>query len=415
MKNARLIAFEILDDIIKDGAYSNIAVDKSLRNAESKDKAFVSNIVYGVIERRITLDYLINQHLKSKPKRKIMIALYIGTYQLYFMDKVPASAAINTTVELAGEVGLGYYKKLINAVLRSVDNNRIDIDKIEDLSVRYSCPEHLINMWKKMYGEDKTLGILSAINSKPPVFAVPNTLYVNADELQYELENAEVKCEVFEEVVKITSGFDLNSLKPFNDGLFHIEDYSSFFCANALDAQAGEIVVDFCSAPGGKAFTVAERINNTGKVYAYDLYEHRVKLISDGARRLGLTNIVADINDACVDSNNVPMADRILCDVPCSGFGIIRRKPEIRYKELDSIKELPQIQYKILETSAKHLKSGGRIVYSTCTLNKRENEKVVQKFIDNNSNYSLVYDKTIFPTTDGGDGFYYAVMEKRND
>ncbi len=415
MKNARLIAFEVLDSILKDGAYSNISVDKALENTQGKDKAFVSSLVYGVIERKLTLDYLINQHLKTKAKRKVVLALYIGTYQLYFMDKVPSSAAINTTVDLAGEVGLGYYKKLINAVLRNIDRNRIVIDKIQDLSVRFSCPAHLINMWKKMYGQDKTLEILHSINGKPPVFAVPNKLYVSADELQYELENCDIHSDVVGDVVMITSSFDLNNCKPFEDGLFHIEDYSSFCCAAALEANEGDTVLDVCSAPGGKAFTIAEILNNTGTVCAYDLYPHRVKLILDGAERLGLTNIKASVNDACKYNGDIPKADRILCDVPCSGFGIIRRKPEIRYKDLDSIKELPEIQHKILATSAQYLKSDGRMIYSTCTLNKRENERVVQRFLSENSDFTLIYDKTIFPLADGGDGFYYAVMEKTDD
>lgn len=415
MKDARLIAFEILHGIFKDGAYSNIATDKALSNVDAKDKAFVSSLVYGVTERRLTLDYFINQYLNTTPKLKIKLLLYLGTYQLYFMDKIPSSAAINTTVNLAGEVGLEYYKKLINAVLRKVDTGRIDIDSIDDLSVRFSCPPHLINMWRKMYGEENTLSILKTINGRPPVFAVPNTLYVDSEELQYELLNCNIDCEVFGNAVKINSAFDLNKCKPFADGLFHIEDISSAECAKALDAKEGETVIDVCSAPGGKTFTISECMNNTGKVYAFDLYPHRVKLISDGAERLGLTNITANVNNAEEFNPEIPAADKILCDVPCSGFGIIRRKPEIRYKELDSIKELPEIQYKILETSSRYLKNGGRLIYSTCTLNKRENEKVVTRFLNSYSDFKLLYDKTIFPSVDGGDGFYYAVMEKEND
>lgn len=415
MKDARLIAFEVLYDIFKGGAYSNIAVEKALSNINGKDKPFITSIVYGVVERRITLDYIINQHLKSKAKPKIMIVLYIGTYQLYFMDKVPVSAAVNTSVELADKVGLGYYKKLINAVLRKINENRIDIDSIEDLSVRYSVPANLINMWKKMYGEENTLSILAAVNGRPPVFAVPNTLFVDADELSYELLDCGIDCEVINDAVRINSSFDLSDCKPFESGLFHIEDLSSFECAKALDSKEGETVIDVCSAPGGKAFTIAERMNNCGKVYAFDLYEHRVKLINNGANRLGLDNIVAKVNDAEVFNDKLPLGDKVLCDVPCSGFGIIRRKPEIRYKELDSIKELPEIQYKILTTSSKYLKPCGRLVYSTCTLNKKENEKVCDRFLIENTDFVKIYDKTIFPTDDGGDGFYYAVLEKKND
>lgn len=415
MKDARLVAFETLYDVLKDGAYSNIAIDNSLSEVNQKDKPFISSIVYGVIERKLTLDYILDKFLTSKPKLKIRIVLYIGAYQLYFMDKVPSSAAINTSVNLAGKVGLEYYKKLINAVLRKVDAERIDIDSIDDLSVKYSCPPHLINMWRKMYGKESANSILEAINGKPPVFAVPNTLYIDADELQYELLNCGIDCSVVGDVVKISSSFDLSNCKTFIDGLFHIEDLSSYNCAVALDAKSEETVFDICSAPGGKAFTIAERMKNKGRIYAFDLHEHRVKLINDGAKRLGINIIDAEVNDALIFNSEFPKADRILCDVPCSGFGIIRRKPEIRYKELDSIKELPEIQYNILNTSAKYLKDGGRLIYSTCTLNKRENEKVVERFLSENSCYSLKYSKTEFPSSDGGDGFYYAVMEKKND
>ena len=331
------------------------------------------------------------------------------------MDKVPPSAAINESVKLAGEVGCGYYKGLINAVLHKIDSNRIDISSLEDLSIRYSCPPHLINMWRKMYGEDNLKQILSSMNEKPPVYAVPNALFVTADELQYELLCEGIESETEGEVVRITSSLDLSDCLAFKRGLFHIEDKSSFECAKALGAMPGETVIDVCSAPGGKAFTVAERMNNCGKLLAFDLHGHRVELIKSGAERLGIEIINAEINDATEFNGAVPFADRILCDVPCSGFGIIRRKPEIRYKDLDSIKELPALQYKILSTSAKYLKPGGTLVYSTCTLNKRENEKVVEEFINNNSVFKLIKSVTVFPSPDGGDGFFYAVMEKSND
>ena len=413
MKNSRLIAFEILYKINKENAYSNIALDKALGAYDVKDKAFISKLVLGVTERRITLDYLIKPYLKGKTKPKVMLILFLGAYQLYFMDKVPSSAAINTSVELAGEVGVSYYKNLINAVLHKIDNNRIDIDKIDDLSVKYSVPENLIKFWSKMYGEERCESILKAVNSKPPVFAVPNTLYVTSEELMYELLNSGVECEEAGELVKINSMSDISSLKPFKDGLFHIQDMSSFECARALEAKEGETVLDICSAPGGKAFTIAEAMNNKGKVYAFDIHEHRVKLIEKGAQRLGLSIVEASINDAEEFNESVAKADRILCDVPCSGFGIIRRKPEIRYKALDDVKELPLHQLKILETSSKYLKDNSRIIYSTCTLNKRENEEVVRAFIEAHGEFELIKEKTIFPTEEGGDGFYYAVMEKK--
>lgn len=412
MKNARLSAFDMLYDIIYGGAYSNIVLEKGLKAVESKDKGFVSRLVYGVIERRLSLDYAINKFLNGKTKPKVKILLYIGAYQVLYMDKIPDAVAVYETVSLCDNIGLSYYKKLINAVLHRIIDYKTEFDVIDDLSIKYSCPQHLINMWTKMYGEDNVVDILESINNRPPIFAIPNSNYVDAEELYYELLTAEIDCEIFNDVVKINSSFDLSGLKAFNDGLFYIEDYSSYSCAKALGAKSDDVVLDLCSAPGGKAFTIAQ---SGATVYAYDIYEHRVELIKKSAQRLGLSNIITDINDALIYNANIPVADRIICDVPCSGFGIIRRKPEIRYKNLDDIKELPQIQYNILSTSSRYLKSGGVIIYSTCTLNKKENEQVVDRFLNDNTDFSLVESKTVFPTKNGGDGFFYSILKKKND
>ena len=412
MKNARLSAFDMLYDIIYGGAYSNIVLEKGLKAVESKDKGFVSRLVYGVIERRLSLDYAINKFLNGKTKPKVKILLYIGAYQVLYMDKIPDAAAVYETVSLCDNIGLSYYKKLINAVLHRIIDYKTEFDSIDDLSIKYSCPQHLINMWTKMYGEENVLDILESINNRPPVFAIPNSKYVDAEELYYELFSAGIDCEIFNDVVKINSSFDLSGLKAFNDGLFYIEDYSSYSCAKALGAKSDDVVLDLCSAPGGKAFTIAQ---SGATVYAYDIYEHRVELIKKSAQRLGLNNIITGINDALIYNANIPFADRIICDVPCSGFGIIRRKPEIRYKNLDDIKELPQIQYNILFTSSRYLKSGGVIIYSTCTLNKKENEQVVDRFLNDNTDFSLVESKTVFPTKNGGDGFFYSILKKKND
>lgn len=412
MKNARLSAFDMLYDIIYGGAYSNIVLEKGLKAVESKDKGFVSRLVYGVIERRLSLDYAINKFLNGKTKPKVKILLYIGAYQVLYMDKIPDAVAVYETVSLCDNIGLSYYKKLINAVLHKIIDYKTEFDVIDDLSIKYSCPQHLINMWTKMYGEDNVLDILESINNRPPVFAIPNSKYVDAEELYYELFSAGIDCEVFNDVVKINSSFDLSELKAFNDGLFYIEDYSSYSCAKALEAEPDDVVLDLCSAPGGKAFTIAQ---SGATVYAYDIYEHRVELIKKSAQKLGLNNIITGINDALIYNANLPFADRIICDVPCSGFGIIRRKPEIRYKNLDEIKELPQIQYNILFTSSRYLKSGGVIIYSTCTLNKKENEQVVDRFLNDNTDFSLVESKTVFPTKNGGDGFFYSILKKKND
>ncbi|MGN0531578.1 MAG: 16S rRNA (cytosine(967)-C(5))-methyltransferase RsmB [Eubacterium sp.] len=414
MKNPRLVAFEVLYGIQQNNAYSNLSLDKALYQVEARDKALVSAVVYGTIERRITLEYIVKQFLDGKTKPKVKLLLLMATYQLYFMDKIPSSAAINETVELAKNVGVSYYSKFINAILRKIDKNRIEIDNLDDLSVKYSCPIHLIKMWQKAYGEENTDNILKCINNKAPVFAIPNRNIVDEEELSYELLSNNIDNEIYNDVVKITSSFDLHNCKPFEDGLFYIEDYSSYQCAKKLNAKPGDTVIDVCAAPGGKSFTITNSMNNQGRVIACDLHRHKVDLISKSCKRLQISIIESMVNDATLYNPNMPMADKVLCDVPCSGFGIIRRKPEIRYKDLDSIKDLPAIQLSILATSARYLKPGGTLVYSTCTLNKRENESVVSAFLEAYNDFELIEQKTIFPSIDGGDGFFLAVI-KRND
>lgn len=411
MKSARLVAFEVLHKIFYDKAYSNIALDHALKSVDN-DKAFVSALVYGVVERKITLDNFIHKYINSKPKPKIMTILRLGAYQLLFMEKVPASAAINESVKLVKEVKQDYYASLVNAVLHKIDD---DNTIPEDLSIQYSVPQNLLNMWFKQYGKEKVVEFLPYINGKPPVFAVPNLQYVDADELLYELLCEGIEAQKVNNIVQINSSFDLNKSKAFSNGLFHIEDMSSFECASALGVRENETVLDMCSAPGGKAFTISYQMKNTGRIYAFDLHEHRIWQIKSGVERLNLRNIECMVNDACVYNENIPKADRILCDVVCSGFGIIRRKPEIRYKELDSVKALPAIQLKILTTSSLYLKNGGTLVYSTCTLNKKENEKVVKAFLENNKDFKLLNEKTTFPSENGGDGFYRAVIIKNEN
>lgn len=412
MKNARLIAFDVLYKIFYNDAYSNIALDNALLGVQ-KDKAFVSALVYGVTERKLTLDFFIGKYLKSKAKPKIMTVLRLGAYQILFMDKVPDSAAVNESVKLVKQINQGYYASLVNAVLHKITQDKQSVSDLKDLSVKYSVPENLLNMWSKQYSAKTVESFLPYINGRPPVFAVANTLFNNSKELSNILFNEGITCDIIDErVVKITCSFDLNKLKSFADGLFYIEDYSSYKCALSLNAKEGDIVFDMCSAPGGKAFTIASAMNNKGTIYAFDLYQHRLEKIQEGIERLKHTIIKTAVNDASKFNEALPCADKILCDVPCSGFGIVRRKPEIKYKELDSVSSLPELQYEILETSSKYLKNGGTLVYSTCTLNKKENEKVVGKFLDNNKNFNLVNEETAFPCEQGGDGFYYAVISK---
>ncbi|MCH5315325.1 MAG: 16S rRNA (cytosine(967)-C(5))-methyltransferase RsmB [Eubacterium sp.] len=411
MKSQRLIAFEILYKIFYDASYSNLALDSALADIE-ENKSFISALVYGVVERRITIDYYLKKYIDKSPKPKIMTVLRLGAYQILYMDKVPDSAAINESVKLVKEIKQDFYSKLVNAVLHKVaDDNEI----LKDDYLIHSIPEQLLNMWNKQYGFDTVKEFLPCLNGRPPVFAIPNKLFVDSDELLYELLSEDVECEVCDDVVKINSPIDFRTSRAYKNGLFHIEDLSSYECAVSLGARENDTVLDVCCAPGGKTFTIAQQMNNKGRIFAFDLYSHRLKLVNDGAKRLGINIIKTAVNDASVYNPDIPMADRILVDVPCSGFGIIRRKPEIRHKSLDSVKDLPHLQLDILETSSKYLKSGGVLIYSTCTLNKKENENVVKSFLKKNRNFTLTDEKTIFPSFDGGDGFYRAKLIKNND
>jgi len=410
IKNARQTAFQVLYKIFYDAAYSNLALDHALSDVK-ESKAFITRLVYGVTERKLTLDYLIEQYC-HKPKPKVLTILRMGVYQLYFMDKVPSGAAIDESVKLAKANGLDFYSKLINAVLHKIDCNRINVDTIENLSIRYSVPEQLLNMWNKAYGKDAVQAFLPYLNDKPPVFAVPNTLFVDSEELQFELSCENIESEIVDDIVRIDSNLDVSALRAYHNGLFHIQDLSCYNAVKALRVKENDTVIDFCSAPGGKAFTCAEMMKNKGRIIACDIHDSRIKLIENGVERLELSAVKTALNDAAVFNSELPMADKIICDVVCSGFGIIRRKPEIRYKDLDSIKQLPEIQYSILETSAGYLKKGGRLMYSTCTLNKRENEKVVERFLNNYNEYKVVEMKTVFPGENGGDGFFYSIMER---
>ena len=243
---------------------------------------------------------------------------------------------------------------------------------------------------------------------------MPNPLFVTPAQLQEMLAQEGVQARSLpEDVLAVDDGFDVERSVAFQKGYFHVQDLSCYLACAALQVRPGQTVLDVCAAPGGKSFTLAEMMRNTGRLIACDLHPHRVELIESGARRLHLDCIDARVQDATVHSGDLPAADAILCDVPCSGFGILRRKPEIRYKDLDSIKDLPALQLSILQTAATYLKPGGRLVYSTCTLHKKENEKVVSAFLDRHSAFSLATECTRFPCAQGSDGFYYAVLERQ--
>lgn len=434
MVNTRAVVLRLLRKIEQDKSYSNIILDKALVEIDCslQEKKFISALFYGVIERIITLDAVINKYSKIKTKKldtDVLLILRMGIYQLLYMDSVPDSAAVNESVKLAKKCKNPSLSGFVNGVLRSFIRNEKALpecnNEVSKLSVEYSCPEWLIEKWIKEYGADFTKSMLESSIGKAPVTIRLNTTKMTANEIVTVLESDgfNVGKTFLENCYTISGGVAVESSKAYKLGLFYVQDISSQLCSLSLDAQEGETVIDVCAAPGGKTFTTAIKMNNTGKVLSFDLHESRVKLINDGAVRLGLDNVTAQQNDACVYNEKLPKADRVLCDVPCSGLGVIRRKPEIKYKNPEDFKELPDVQYKILETSAKYLKSGGILVYSTCTVSKAENEDVVNRFLKEHPDFTGVsvntkFDElsdncaTIIPKYFNSDGFFIVKLKR---
>ena len=423
MANPRKIAVNILLKIEKDSAYSNITLGSYLKDNElgSNDKRLLSALVYGVLDRKITLDYVLSRFMKTPIKKTAPFSLMVlrtALYQVMFMDKIPDSAAVNEAVKLIKNSKESRNAGFVNGVLRSIlreENLLPQGDSIKDLSVRYSCPENIINSFIDDYGTDNAIGILDETLKTPPMVLRTNTVKISTDELTLELEKTGIKSEkgFIENSVVLKNGADIRGNQLFKSGFFHVQDFASQKAVSVLSPKSGERILDICAAPGGKTFTMAELMENKGEIIATDLYDHKIKLIEKSAYRLGLDIIKATVCDASVYNDKLGEFDGILCDVPCSGFGVIRRKPEIKYKEIEDYKSLEEIQYKILCNAVKYLKTGGRILYSTCTLRKNENERITEKFLSLNKEFEKKFEHTFMPHTDKTDGFYCALLIKK--
>ena len=436
-KSARQIAYEILLKIEVSEAFSNLAIDSAVKmyNPDSTDCAFISRLVYGVTERKITLDYVISQYLSKpikKTKPEVLTILRLGAYQILFMNKIPQSAAVNESVKLAKSNKCEFASGLVNAVLRKIVQNGLEINddltETEKISVAYSMPEDTVKFLVYHYGKDNAEAFLKASLEPKEIFIRVNTVKTTTEELKELLLNENVKVfdTYLENALKIEISDAVYNLECFKKGLFHVEDLASQLCVEALDLFPEAIAIDVCAAPGGKTFTAAQCMKNKGTLYSCDVYSQRTDLIKGGAERLGLDCVKPFVNDATIFNEALPQMDRILCDVPCSGLGIIGKKPEIKYKKLDDTKSLLPIQKQILETSSKYVKSGGRLVYSTCSVNPNENRKICDAFLKENPDfYSVkalphieraVYEGnylTLFPHKNNCDGFFIAVFNRK--
>ena len=417
--NIRDAAFITLDRIERGNKYSNIELDSVIRKYEitGVDKAFFTKLVYGCIERRITLDYIIGKFSGrplSEIDRPILNILRLGAYQIMFLDRVPDSAACNECVELCK---IHRYKAggFVNAVLREICRKK---DKITypDLSVKYSYQEWLCGMWSGMYGYDRTESLFAAMNEPTMISLRVNTLKITREELVYKLNDRNIES-VLSELsafgVNLTQNCALSDLPELTGGLCFVQDEASQICVAFADIKPGETVIDMCAAPGGKSFSAAIEMRNQGELFSFDLHKNKISLIEKGAECLGIANITADEKDGTVyDEKFAEIADCVICDVPCSGLGVIAKKPDIRYKNYDDIVRLPDVQYAILCNAAKYVKPHGRLIYSTCTLNTAENEAVVKRFLGEHENYGFIGENTLFPDENGTDGFYMAKLYK---
>lgn len=441
--NARDAAVAALLKIQEQGGYSNIVLDEMLESTalSDVDRGFASRLLYGVTERRLTLDYLLNK-VSTTPVKQMDAAvreiLRVGAYQLVYLDKIPAFAAISEAVGQTRTFGCGRLSGFVNGVLRQVERQfatlLADLPQTDKgLEIRYSIPRAWIRSWRAAYGEEVLHGLLSSINEAPPAYIRVNTCATTTAEFCRRLDECGVAYTTIDglpDALCVATAAALHSLPADLSTQYYFQDIASQWCCAALDAQPGEQVSDVCAAPGGKTMTVAQYMNNQGGIVAGDLHDHKCRGLTERVRRYGFSSITVRQRDASLPpaANEVGAYDRVVCDVPCSGLGVIRRKPEIRYKNPDEFADLPALQLQILQQAATMVKVGGVLQYSTCTLRPEENEEVVAAFLAQNPQFQprdlslpvcfaqggllATYQITLFPHIHGSDGFYMAAFIK---
>ena len=468
----REAAYKALLAIERDGSYSNLELSKMLATDELSNKGFIREIVYGVTENKIYLDYILDKFIKkgaAKTKLQALIILRMGVYQILFMNSVPNYAAVNESVALARRFARGT-DGFINGVLRNFIRNmdsasEIDVKgQLEYLSIRYSCQLKLVEELVSMLGFEHAKKLLEHAGHRPPLSIRVNIAKISVKELADRLRanGFEIDGSKLSDRVLLVKGGALTEANEYKEGLFSIQSEESCAIADFADAKSTELVVDLCAAPGGKAAAMAEQMLKpststepltktepgkqpststepltetepgkqpststepltetepgiaSGKVIALELYEHRAALIEATARRLGLENIEVRCQDAVEQIDElVGKADLVLADVPCSGLGVIRRKPEMKYRDEFDFDELVEIQKGILETGSSYLKPGGRLIYSTCTINPRENELMVKDFLERHEEFISEKEVKLSPFDNGYDGFYMNKLKKK--
>lgn len=421
----RKAAFLTLVDVETKKSYSNLALNHQIVVTKPNHEGFVRELVYGVLEHKLTLDYYIDLLASNgvgSLKTNELTILRMGIYQIGYMNSVPEYAAVNESVLLAKRYCRGK-DGLINGILRAYLGKRMQLklpDRIEDevryLSVKYSYAPWIVELWLKHYSSDFVEQLLAAGNETPPMTVRLNWLRIMKKDLISKLEESGFEVtegDICSNALHVR-GSRLLETEAYRMGLFTPQDESSMLVAEKLDPQHGDVVMDMCAAPGGKTMAIAERMNNTGKIIASDIYRRKLDLIDREAKRLGVTNVETRSWDATREESSMfQKADRVLVDAPCTGLGVVRRKPEIKYKEhTDEMDLLPKKQLAILTASSSYVKPGGTLVYSTCTINPNENEKVTDAFVKRNLSFKKVERTLLLPNVNGTDGFFICVMKK---
>ncbi len=427
---ARNIALKSLYEINTKQAYSNIVLDKFINENREKlsnlDINFISELVYGVVTWKLTLEYIIQKYSKTKIKKMsdwVKNILYLGSYQIIFLDKVPKSAAVNESVNLCKKYNFKSVG-LVNAILRKIEKSDYKeisniTNSITRISLKYSMPEWIVKKFCDEYGEEETANICQNLNLRP-------NISVRINKLKGKVELGEKG--ILEDFRTITGTKNITKTKEYIEGNITIQDEAAGLSSFILAPKEGEIVLDACSAPGGKTTYLAELMHNKGKIVAWDIYEERLKQVDQNAKRLGIDIIQTEVHDATkLKEEYVEKFDKILLDVPCLGLGVIRRKPDIKWNRQEGdIKEISDIQFNILKICSKYLKNNGVLVYSTCSMLKEENDEIIEKFIKEENFETVNIDEQIpnefskittnnmvqFLPSQKHDGFFITMLKK---
>ena len=434
MANIRLIALRLLENWERDETYLNLALSSPMtRDLSREERGFLTSLLYGTVERKITLDYLINVAAKRSdidPETRNILRL--GFYQLFFMDKIPSFAAVSETVSLAREKGRrGFLNGVLRGALRSFSGGLPLPPREKNLArylgIAYSYPLPLVRHFLSLLGEEGAESLLSACNRTAPLTVAVNTLKTTREALLARLRECGISAELTERSpigIRIFTPTPVSALPGFSEGELYVQDEASQLGAQILAPRAGDTVIDPCACPGGKSFAAAIRMEDRGKIYAFDLHESKLPLITESAARLGISSISVCERDAeTPDPALLETADAVICDVPCSGLGVLAKKPDLRYQPPERMVSLPPLQASILSATSRYVRLGGKLLYSTCTLNRAENEGVFTSFLEKHTEFRAIPFAvadlsasdgmlTLYPHIHGTDGFFYALAER---